>query len=55
MREIVLKASNILMAMHKNALKREVRGRNKNLKAITESSEISRFWSAYLYNCQLNT
>lgn len=30
-----------------NALEREVRGRNDNLKAIIDSSDISRFWSDY--------
>ena len=32
-----------------NVLKGEVTGRNDNLKALIESSGISRFWSAYLY------
>lgn len=32
-----------------NALEREVRGRNDNLKAVIDSSEICRFWSDYLH------
>ena len=43
-----LKLSNWSDGRAQNTLKRgEVRGRNDNLKAVTDSSQISVFWNDY--------